>query len=354
MKKSGKFGVFKLLCLCLIVAVVSAVPTLATLQNKGGLEENLKGDTSEFQGILTIWNIDTFESGSQSKTVFLEECSRRFSTDNQGLYFLIKNLTVEEMIQNFINGVVPDIISFGMGVGDVVLPMLENLNEITVGAVRKEVLKSGSKDGQLMAIGYLMGGYILASTDEKLTAAGLGEVEKLSNVLNSAGFDSDTKNGVKHTASVVVGENTYIHPECMSEVALGLTLEDKFVSKTMYDAYADFVGYNKGTILLGTQRDLFKLSGRVKVGKISGVKIEYINSYTNLIQYVGVIKGTDEVRKGLSKKFVEYILSSEAQKFSTSIGMINVIGERFYEEGEFQTMETGFSGGVIVPNLFSD
>lgn len=355
MKKSGKFGIIKLLCLCFVVAIVSAVPTLATLQNKrGGLEDNLKGNTSEFQGVLTIWNVDSFESGSQSKTVFLEEASRRFSSDNKGLYFLIENLSVEEMMQNFMNEIFPDIISFGMGVGKVVLPILENLNGLNVNAVRKEVLDSGINSDNLMALGYLMGGYILASTNEKLATAGVGGEVKLTTVLNTAGFDTETKKGTKHTSSVVVGENSYIRPELVSEVALGLTLEDKFISPTMFDAYADFVGYNKGTILLGTHRDLFKLSGRIKVGKISGVKIEYINSYTNLIQYVGVVKGADEVRMALSKKFVEYLASNEAQQISTKVGMMNVIGQKFYESGEFQCMEEALSGRVIIPNLFEN
>ena len=355
MKKSGRFGVFKLLCLCLIVAIVSAFPTLAIIKNRSeGLEKNLNGDISNFQGVLTIWNVDTFESGSQSKTVFLEEVSRQFSLKNKGLYFIIKNLSVDEMTENFMNGVFPDVITFGHGIGEMVKPILETLNTNSVESIRSDVLTSGTINGELKAVGFLMGGYILASTEEKLATAGIETNQKLSDVLNSAGYDVETKKSVKHVASVVYGENVFIRPEIMSEVAFGLALEDKSVSPTMYDAYVDFVGYDKGTILVGTQRDLYKLSGRVKVGKISGIKIEYVNSYTNLIQYAGVVNNQDSARVELSKKFIEFLATVEAQSMTSKIGMINVIGQKFYEEGEFKDMEEQLSGKLIIPNLFNN
>ena len=355
MKNSKKFGVIKLICLCLIVAIVSAVPTIASIKNKvDGLEDKLGGDASDFQGILTIWNVDTFESGSQSKTVFLEEASRCFSKANKGLYFIIKNLTVEEMTANFINEVYPDIISFGVGIGDIVAPRLLTLSSNDFNGVRNEVLNSGMKDGELKAVGCLMGGYILASTEEKLGAVNIAGDVKLSSVLNVAGCDLETKNGVKHISSVVCGENKFIRPEVMSEVVFGLPLEDRFMSVSMYDAYVDFVGYNKGTILVGTQRDLFKLSGRVAVGKISGVRVEYIGAYTNLVQYVGVINGVEKERVDLAYKFVMSLISESCQKLSTKIGMVNVLKEQFYSGGEFGELENALSGDVIIPNVFKN
>jgi len=354
MKKAGKFGVFKLLCLCVVVAVVSAIPTLAVAKGKkAGIEENLKGNVSSFQGILTVWNVDTFESGSQSKTVFLENAGTQFSKDNQGLYLLIKNLSVEEMTQNFMSGIYPDIISFGFGIGKMVQPLLENLATLDTGAVRGEILSSGTDGEGLKAVGFLMGGYILSSTEEKLVASGLDKTVNLSGVLNSAGFDTETKKGVRHTSSLVVGENPYINFLESIEIAFGQGAEDVYKSVSAYDGYLDFVGYNKGTILLGTHRDLYKLSGRVKMGKISGVKLEFVPSWTNLVQYVGVIKGVVDEKKELAKRFVEFLVANESQSYSTRIGMINTLGETFYEEGEFKNMEEVLNKKLAIPNLFN-
>lgn len=351
--KSKSFGIVKLLLLCFLVAVVASVPTLVVANKNRKMMENETINSSAFQGVLTIWNVDTFESGSQSKSVMVERVAENFSKSNKGVYFLVKNLSVEELVQNLITGTSPDIITFGFGIGELVKPILTDLNGVDVGTAREEVVRSGQINDTQYAVGFLMGGYILASTEEKLRDASISGAG-LEDVLNSAGFDVSTKSEQKHICSTVVGKNDYILPCESVQTLTGKPLTDVYASTSMYDAYADFVNYNAGTILIGTHRDLYKLSGRVAVGKITGVKIEYLSGFTNLIHYAGVVKQESAERVGVAKEFVASLLTPKNQAISTAIGMVNVLGEKFYKQSDFVTLEENLNKPIAIPSLFNN
>ena len=59
--------------------------------------DHIKEKTEEkfsFEGVINVWNVDTFESGSNSKASFLESASMKFSKENKGVLFLVKNFKV--------------------------------------------------------------------------------------------------------------------------------------------------------------------------------------------------------------------------------------------------------------------
>ena len=343
-----RFGVFKLILLCGIVAIISAIPVVGSAIN-----ESDKDKPANCECVITIWNVDTFESGSASKTVFLESASLKFSKLNRGVYFLVKNLTVEEMENNFNGGFYPDMITFGYGIGEKIIEALEDISGLNVNSVRSEILNSGKKDGLLYAVGFLMGGMILATTEEKLMTAGLTSVSSVGNVVNIAGYDKELKKEKVHISSVIAGKNGYVNiTKSYQKTTNGQQLSDCYLSENFYDAYADFVSYNKGTILLGTHRDLYKLSGRIAVGKINNVKIEYLSGYTNLIQYAGVVKGLSTEKKEVVCEFIEFLLTDNVQKLTTQIGMVNTIGNTYYESGEFMQLENALNDYLTVESLF--
>lgn len=345
----GKFGIFRLIILCVIVFVVASVPTviLATDKLDGG--EKVHADCC----VLTVWNVDTFEGGSNSKASFLEAVALKFGKEQKGSYVLVKNLTVEEMQNNFNAGLLPDILSFGYGIGSLVLPYLEDVSTIGFNGVRSEILNSGKVRESQLAVGYLMGGMILASTEDKLIRSNQDLNKSLISMVNTAGFDKEVKKKSVHIASVILGKNNYINlRENYGFVEGGGPLDDVYVSDSFYDAYSEFVSYDKGAILLGTHRDLFKLSGRIAVGKMTNVKIEYLKGYTNLIQYVSMVKGLTNDKLEVAKKFISFLVSENAQKMTMQVGMINTIGESFYESGCFFDMENVLNQKLIVPNVF--
>ena len=41
----------------------------------------------EYQGVLTLWNVDTFEGGSGARSGWLEKKAIAFEKQNKGIYF---------------------------------------------------------------------------------------------------------------------------------------------------------------------------------------------------------------------------------------------------------------------------
>lgn len=327
--KKEKFGVIKLLLLVLVVSIIASIPTLAVAKyKKSGLGDELNQDPPEFEGVINVWNVDTFEGGSVNKSVYLDMVSQNFAKENKGVYFLIKNITPEELIESVMAGVLPDVVSFGYGLGNILKPYLLALDNGIAGAVRKEIISSGSVDGNILSVGYLVGSYILATSEEKVlkqnSATDYNNLSLLQNV-NNLGFDKSSKKGTVHTSSVVVGKNRFVDPLTNFDKIGGVGLTDYYESESMYDAYLDFVAYNMGTILVGTHRDLFKLYGRVAGGKLANLKVEYLTNFTNLVQYIGVINSGVTTKMEIAKNFIQAVVSEKYQKLTEKVGMVNAL-----------------------------
>ena len=66
------------------------------------------GNKSEYNGVIEVWNIDSFEGGTKPKVSYLEYQASRFQKENKGTYLVIRNLTEGECVNLINGGVVPD------------------------------------------------------------------------------------------------------------------------------------------------------------------------------------------------------------------------------------------------------
>ena len=112
-----------------------------------------------------------------------------------------------------------------------------------------------------------------------------------------------------------------------------------FESASYYDAYNDFINFNRSTILLGNHRDVVKVESKEKNGKISGVIVEPISIYNDLIHYAGVVKNEDELRKKYADYFVSYLASKTAQVELEGSGLFSVCDLDLYKEGYLDMLE---------------
>ena len=69
------------------------------------------GSRSKYQGVLVVWNIDSFESGTASKSKYLETVARSFEKQNKGIYVLVRNLNEYECLSLLQKGEIPDLFS---------------------------------------------------------------------------------------------------------------------------------------------------------------------------------------------------------------------------------------------------
>ena len=349
MKKIQKFSIFNLIALSFLTIVLIAVSTLPLLKsNDDDISLNYLEEQATMQGIIELWNVDTFSGGSISKSDYLNKVARLFESSNKGLYINIKNMSVEEFSLALSAGRIPSLLSFGYGVGDLVKDILTPL-ALNLNSVKPEVKNSSTLDGNQYAIGFLMGGYAFYSTSEKLSNASKENTIKMSKEFATCGFDKSLKKSTKHIYGLIYGDNNFISPnnciltECVNEF---------YKSVEDYNAYVDFISLNKATILLGTQRDLVKLKGKVERGAIQDLLVEPVSTYNDLVQYVGLVNGQNEQVDKYSKLFIEYLLSESSQKLLAGSGLFSTTMKGLYADNEFGSLESAVWECINIPNVF--
>ena len=98
MKKSWKIIIKRILIAILVVFLIFYLPRvrISNDDNLGLIYSTFVGQKSKYQGIIEIWNIDTFEGGKKSKTEFLTSVTKSFQLKNKGIFFMIRNITENE------------------------------------------------------------------------------------------------------------------------------------------------------------------------------------------------------------------------------------------------------------------
>lgn len=259
-------------------------------------------DTTNIK-IYEVWHIETFEGGGKSRISYIKNIARNIEKTDPNILFMIKSIDPTSLTNRFSNAT-PDIISFGFGVGDIILPHLIQLG--TTYNVRDELISSGSFDRKLYAIPYIMSGYAL-----------------FRHSINGAKFHC--------------GQNDFISP---NNVYNNLKLEPTEY-ESQYDAYKDFV-YNKDTVLLGTARDLFRINNLNNIGR-TNVMIQPINTYTDLIQYIGITHHDEIVDRFLSNVF-----NTENQTSLVDYSLFPAIDIKLYHSGIYNDMENAIKESYVA------
>lgn len=253
--------------------------------------------------IYTVWHIETFEGGSKSRVDYLKSTAKTIEQQNLGTLFYIKVINPENL-ESELSASKPDIISFGFGVGQVLLPNLLNLNNTY--NVRDELVESSMFNNKLYALPYIVSGYA----------------------------------EIKHTelgSTFLCGTSKYVKPQNIYS-SLNLTPTNK---ESSYEAYKHFV-YNKDAILLGSARDVYRVNNLNNIGRTNAI-IKPINTYTDLLQYVGLC-----VNDNITNKFVELLLNKENQLSLTNYSLFSSLHNKLYNLGIYNDMENAIYNAKIA------
>jgi len=267
----------------------------------------LRGEHSG-QALYTIWHIETHEGGGKSRADYLKDIIRSMEKANKELLFVFRTIKPENL-QAELNVSVPDIISFGYGVGNILLPHLQPLENTY--NIRDELLESGSFNKKFYAAPYLMGGYAM---------------------FNHSNIENEFH----------CGQNDYINP---SKIYSILNLKP-VKQESQYEAYKSFVN-SKKTSLLGSTRDLFRINNLNNIGRTNAM-INPINSYTDLIQYLALTKVDD-----VTNKFMNVALSVERQNTLVDYALFSTLYNKIYFSGIYENMEDALYT-CQIPNAFND
>ena len=265
------------------ILIFCIVFTLVFASNKIG-EGHSFGSAEEYKGILTLWQVDSFEGGSGSRKQFLLKVARDFEKQNAGVLVMVVEHTAESVKTALDEGQSPDMISFGNGTE------VSGFLELSLG-----VKFSGGMIGEKeCAVPWCRGGYVLIANPSITTKE----------LLLQDNFDS-----------VLISQAEYTQP-VLSLICEGIKVNNLTVKKPM-DAYVDFVG-GKIRYFLGTQRDVVRLERR-------GVEVyaRPLIEYNDLYQYV-TITSKDQTKKTYSGKFLEYLTSKKVQQSLNQISMLSL------------------------------
>ena len=295
---------FRVLSVVLIAGI--AVYVLMFGLKKARNYEILKGNEKQ-QTIYTIWHIETFEGGGKARIDYLKQIARDMEKQDNQVLFMVKAVAPEKLVAE-LEVSKPDIISFGFGIGEIVLPYL--VHQENTFDVRDELVESGSFNKKFYAVPYIVSGYAMF-------------------------------NHTMQATEFHVGTNNYIKPQ---NIYSTLNLQPK-ENESQYEAYKDFV-YNKNVQLLGTGRDLFRINNLNSIGRTNAM-INPIDTYTDLIQYLGIINKNET-----TQKFLSFALSETYQNELVDYSLFSSLYNKIYHSGIYSDMEDAIMS-CQIPRVFN-
>jgi len=293
-----------------------------------GLQNIWNKDLPENTVFLELWEIDTFEGGSASRVRFLEKTAYKFQELNNTVYIFVRNLTLEQARVMLENGEKPDMVSFGIGAGEMLQSYCQGLDIKT--PVRSDIIVGGEVNSQQLAMPWCMGGYMLATLGEFDLESDLSTLQKSS----------------KNTSLIGTGGVYNLSRQALSNNNL-----DYFPDAlTQYQAYEKFLVGSNFDILLGTQRDYFRLQNKVNLGVLSNCNFKYIGGFSDLVQYIAITAENEDIIN-CANNFIRYLCSVTIQKTLKNIGMFSVTSIKIYDDN-YSDFENTMMQKIVVQNVF--
>ena len=261
-------------------------------------------ETERYDRVLTVWNIDTFEGGAGSRADFLSDMSVTYgkTKGGKGTHFLVSARTEEGALVALKNGEKPDVISFGIGC-PFAAEIVKSLPDVS--------FKGGYVGERCYAYPWCAGGY----------------------------FEIKKTGENRLTDRLIVSQGKYNSP-----MLCGYGFGDKtFEIKEPMLAYTAFL--SGGATLIGTQRDVNRLTGRKAL-----FAAKPLTGFSDLVQYVGIC-AEDREDYSACLGFIEYLVSESVQKKLTKIGMTSVFFD-VYSDGALS--EYDFSENEYTVSPFTE
>ena len=319
-----RIGLTGVLVIFLIFAPFTLIPNLLKAEADVNKSENY-----EYQGILELWHIETFEGGSVSRISFLEREAISFEKQHKGTYIVIQSMNLEQFELNIQNGKLPNMLSFGIGIGDTIA---KNLVELDAGSVRSDLKQYGFYNSKQLAVPYILGGYALISQ-------------------NTTQTNQDSRKSIE--TMVGVGLKGTSNPTKALEINQK-QIANLYAESTTIDSYDAYDKFLKGNfdVLLGTQRDVFRVWNRQQKGLMSNVSFEFLSGYTDLIQYLSVVK-SNILEEKLCKDFVSQIVSNQVQQKLKNYNLFSTLQDKkLYDAGAYSDFENMLRQNLRSENAF--
>lgn len=347
---------------CLLIFVLIFVPFAKVFydSHKDDFSEIFFGKKSKFQGVIRLWNIDSFEGGTSSKSGFLEKVSMLFERKNKGAFVMVQNMTEDEVVASLKAGTYPDLVSFGTGMNKYFDGKFVRFDDNIAINILPNFYSAGLKNGALVGVPFMAGVYSLICSTERIENFGKDPRLNLSTLAFALASEKTKKGETTFVNSLTFGTKTTSAFDAFSrkfqssslvELVENHIVDGSYNSQTPYQAYEAFA-LKKSSMLLGTQRDIVRMQNRVLAGKESDLLFEPISEWTDLVQYVGILC-SDKSKYDVCCDFVSFLLEESTQKLLKDIGMFSVLDLNVYDDLVFSKLEKAIDEKIIVKSTFN-
>ena len=293
-------------------------------------------------GVLELWNIESFEGGVGSRQTWLLKRASEFEQASKGLYVHVTTLTYEQAKDKLDSGERFDLVGFSRGVGNLFVDKLCSLSS-PVG-LSENLRKSATLGSSMYAYPYYSGIYCLFARQSELSVSNLLAECTTKTVTRKVGKNTFT---LQPLASGFAEFNSPYTALRASGVVGQIRQSEQW---SQYVAYEKFVGHKSFVTLLGTQRDLYRLSRRVADGKIEPLSVLPLDGYNDLVQYVGVAAECENIVA--AKNFCNYLIADKSQSKLVDNALFSVLQEGdFYTDEVYVTCQKAVRS-AFVPNVF--
>lgn len=297
----------------LVLFSVTSFPYLLARANEDiFLKEFEKRKTERFSGVITLWQVDSFEGGVGSRTAWLNARLAELEKRYNGVYFSVKSVSVE-MLDELLSHSAPDLISFGHGVFN--LQKAQDCFEPL--ECPQGLVPSLAQSGQGYAVPLFFGAYCI------LTDTAYAKKYMLEQGLDgylSSNFGTVTHN--KKRISVIPlaarGDNTAL-------VSLALANTRLKASPELYNADVLWDNYNYNRIcasIVCSQRQLYRLEAAQKQNKSRPSTLAPLSGYTDMVQYIAAFKGAPDSKKKIIAGAISHLTDQSVQMKVSSIGLL--------------------------------
>lgn len=282
-------------CVCLFIFLFPIVYSFADKNN----DVNKHFYTNSQDIVLDMWHIEAFEGGSTARSAYLDKVFKLYQKQNQGVFVSLKTMTIDEYNINIKNQM-PDIISFTRDCEGVekylsTLPYPKDID--------KKLLQGCKKDSAYICYPYMIGRYALVSKNENAKDSLCSQIYQQKKIkVFPLGFAQNV------LSQKVLQENNLKYNS------------NAKVYESQYDCYKGFLS-GEITTILASQRDVHRLKNRENLGRIENLYYTYLNGFTDLVQYIGVIESSKSV--DIAKDFVQFLIKKESQNLISSCGMFS-------------------------------
>lgn len=269
-------------------------------------DEMLRRRQKYYSGVINVWQIDCFEGGTGSRANWLKNITTGFERKNNGVFVNVEAVNVEMAEKLILTGQkLPDIISYGAGMNidqALFIPLkLDNAPDLVESVTYPE------------AVPWCMGAYFMI---------GDADVSKW----GTDGTVLKSKKGERTVYSVGYPQK-YGHNalEALRRNSINSFGDEKALFKgtpqEIFEKYNYSYGVNR---MIGTQRDLYRLKAAQSKEKARKSEVIYLK-YSDLFQYVSILKCDDEKKIYAMNSFINYLLEEAQQSKLGTIGMFPVV-----------------------------